>query len=63
MRRSGRHTGRREAEGFYATDDAALIEHYGGLIRIIEGSYQNLKVTTMEDVGIAEKYLNARREA
>jgi 2-C-methyl-D-erythritol 4-phosphate cytidylyltransferase len=44
-------------ECFYATDDAALIEHYGGSIRIIEGSYQNLKITTMEDISIAEKYL------
>ncbi|MBF0559035.1 MAG: 2-C-methyl-D-erythritol 4-phosphate cytidylyltransferase [Nitrospirae bacterium] len=41
-------------EGFYATDDAALIEHYGGLIRIIEGSYMNIKITTMEDINIAE---------
>lgn len=40
-------------EGFYATDDAALIEHYGGLVRIIEGTYMNLKITTMEDINIA----------
>lgn len=50
-------------EGFYATDDAALIERCGGSIRIIEGSYQNLKITTMEDISIAEKYLSVRREA
>jgi|SRR5208283_3070492 len=42
------------AEGFCATDDAALIEHYGGRIRIIQGSYLNLKITTLEDVSIAE---------
>src|SRR5208337_1482404 len=45
---------RARAEGFYATDDAALIEHYGGRVRIIEGSYMNLKITTLEDVNIAE---------
>jgi len=46
--------GKAHAEGFYATDDAALIEHYGGLVRIIQGSYLNLKITTLEDVNVAE---------
>ncbi len=46
--------GKAHAEGFYATDDAALIEHYGGRVRIIRGSYLNLKITTQEDVNIAE---------
>src|SRR5208283_1853457 len=46
--------GRAHAEGFYATDDAALVEHYGGRVRIIQGSYLNLKITTLEDVNIAE---------
>lgn len=41
-------------EGFYATDDAALIEHYGGLVGIVKGSYMNLKITTLEDIDIAE---------
>ncbi len=46
--------GKAHAEGFYGTDDAALIEHYGGRVRIIQGSYLNLKITTLEDVNIAE---------
>jgi len=46
--------GKAHAEGFYATDDAALVEHYGGRVRIIQGSYLNLKITTLEDVDIAE---------
>jgi 2-C-methyl-D-erythritol 4-phosphate cytidylyltransferase len=55
--------GRAHAEGFYATDDAALIEHYGGLVRIIQGSYLNLKITTLEDVNIAETlYLKGIRK-
>lgn len=41
-------------EGYYATDDAALIEHYGGSVRVIEGSYSNLKITTFEDIYFAE---------
>ncbi|MFZ6007532.1 MAG: IspD/TarI family cytidylyltransferase, partial [Nitrospirota bacterium] len=39
---------------YYATDDAALIERYGGKIKIIMGSYRNIKITTPEDIDIAE---------
>lgn len=46
------------SEGFYATDDSALIERYGGKVRIIEGSYRNLKITTPDDIVIAEALLN-----
>jgi 2-C-methyl-D-erythritol 4-phosphate cytidylyltransferase len=41
-------------ERFYSTDDAALIERYGGIIKIIMGSYKNIKITTPEDLDIAE---------
>jgi 2-C-methyl-D-erythritol 4-phosphate cytidylyltransferase len=41
-------------DGYSATDDAALIEKYGGRIRIITGSYRNIKITTPEDLEIAE---------
>ena len=44
-------------EGFYSTDDAALIERYGGKIKVVMGSYVNLKVTTPEDICIAEALL------
>jgi 2-C-methyl-D-erythritol 4-phosphate cytidylyltransferase len=42
------------ADKYYATDDAALIERYGGKIKIIMGSYRNIKITTPEDIDIAE---------
>ncbi|MCE5312332.1 MAG: 2-C-methyl-D-erythritol 4-phosphate cytidylyltransferase [Nitrospiraceae bacterium] len=42
------------AENYYATDDSALVERIGGRIRIIEGAYTNIKVTTPEDINIAE---------
>ncbi|HEX8949228.1 MAG TPA: 2-C-methyl-D-erythritol 4-phosphate cytidylyltransferase, partial [Dissulfurispiraceae bacterium] len=45
------------SEGYYATDDAALVERYGGRIRIVEGSYRNIKVTTPDDIYIAEAIL------
>jgi 2-C-methyl-D-erythritol 4-phosphate cytidylyltransferase len=41
----------------YATDDAALLEQYGGRIRIVMGSYRNIKITTPEDLIIAEALL------
>lgn len=54
---------RRAAEqGFAATDDAALVEHYGGTVVVVEGSMQNLKVTRPEDVVVAEAILAARAQ-
>jgi 2-C-methyl-D-erythritol 4-phosphate cytidylyltransferase len=41
-------------EGFYSTDDSALLERYGGKVKVISGSYMNIKITTPEDLGIAE---------
>lgn len=48
------------AEGFYSTDDSALVERLGGRIRVITGSYDNIKVTTPEDIPIAEILLKKR---
>ncbi len=38
------------AEGFIGTDDASLAERYGYRVRIVEGSYDNIKITTPEDL-------------
>lgn len=45
---------------FEPTDDCALLERYGGKIKITQGSYDNIKLTTPEDIAVAEKIL-ARR--
>ena len=45
-------------EGFYSTDDAALVERYGGRIKVVMGSYKNIKITTPEDLAIAEFLLS-----
>jgi len=37
-------------EGYYATDDSALVERIGGRVKIIMGSPFNIKVTTPEDL-------------
>jgi 2-C-methyl-D-erythritol 4-phosphate cytidylyltransferase len=35
---------------FYSTDEAALVERLGIKVRIVEGSYDNIKITTPEDL-------------
>ena len=42
------------AAGVLATDDAALVEWAGGEVRLVRGSYNNFKVTTPEDLLLAE---------
>ena len=41
------------AEGFHATDDAALVERMGRKVSIVPGSYDNIKITTPADVELA----------
>jgi 2-C-methyl-D-erythritol 4-phosphate cytidylyltransferase len=36
--------------GFYGTDDAALVERIGGKVKVIPGDPLNIKVTTPEDM-------------
>ncbi len=45
---------RARADGMAATDDAALYERYAGPVRVVMGSYRNLKVTRPEDLAVAE---------
>ena len=44
-----------QQEGRTITDDAALVELIGGSVKIVEGAYTNIKVTTPEDLMIAEQ--------
>ena len=43
-----------------ATDEAALVERYGGLVRVVAAPRENLKVTTPLDLLVAEQLLAAR---
>ena len=45
-----------------ATDDCALVEMRGGRIKIIKGRYDNIKITTPDDIEIAEKILEKRAD-
>ena len=42
------------ADGFYGTDESSLVERTGVKVRIVEGAYENLKITTSEDLLLAE---------
>jgi 2-C-methyl-D-erythritol 4-phosphate cytidylyltransferase len=49
-------------DGFRGTDDTALVERMGITVRMIRGDYGNIKITTPEDLFVAEALL-AEREA
>ena len=42
------------------TDDAAMVEGLGHRVKVFTGDYSNLKVTTPEDLAVAEVILKAR---
>ena len=39
------------------TDDASVVESAGNNINLIDGSYENIKITTIEDLALAEVLL------
>ena len=45
-----------EAEGFLGTDDASLLERQGWPLHIVTGDYRNIKITTPEDMLLAEAF-------
>ena len=45
------------ANAVWVTDDASLVEAMGSRVKIVEGSYRNLKITTKEDLKSAEALL------
>ena len=52
------HESIRSREMSNVTDDAMVVEQETGVkVRLAEGSYQNIKITTLEDLGVAELFL------
>ena len=45
-------------EGKDFTDDAGMLEYFGKTVYILDGSYKNIKITTLNDVDVAKIYLN-----
>lgn len=50
---------RAQEEGFRGTDDASLFERYIGRVKVVAGDYRNLKITTPEDLALAEVLLHS----
>jgi 2-C-methyl-D-erythritol 4-phosphate cytidylyltransferase len=46
-----------QAEGFLGTDDASLMERQGFPLHIVMGDYRNIKITTPEDMALAQAFL------
>ena len=48
-------------QGVNITDDAMVVETFSDIrIRLVEGSYTNIKVTTPEDIALAENFLSQK---
>ncbi|MCL2336721.1 MAG: 2-C-methyl-D-erythritol 4-phosphate cytidylyltransferase, partial [Firmicutes bacterium] len=44
-----------ERDGFEGTDDASLVERLGRPVKLVPGDYANIKITTPDDIPLAEK--------
>jgi 2-C-methyl-D-erythritol 4-phosphate cytidylyltransferase len=51
------------SRGFYATDEAALVEALGEMVVVVTGSPLNLKITTPDDLKMAEAFMALRQGA
>lgn len=47
-------------DGFTGTDESALVERLGAHVSVVPGTYENIKITTPEDLLIAECILKNR---
>lgn len=41
-------------DNYYGTDDSMLMEYFGQKVKVVEGSYNNIKITTPEDLILGE---------
>ncbi len=48
---------RARSEGFFATDDAMLLERYGYRVGVVMGEPTNIKITYPEDIALAQRLL------
>lgn len=52
-----------EKEKFLGTDDVQLVERMGVRAVVVDCGYENFKITTPEDISMAERILEKRRES
>ena len=53
---------RARKDSYLGTDDSSLVERMGHPVKLVQGRYSNIKITTPEDLDIAEKYIKSRRD-
>ncbi|MCG7343326.1 2-C-methyl-D-erythritol 4-phosphate cytidylyltransferase [Sporosarcina sp. ACRSL] len=51
-----------EAEGFLGTDESMIVERLGHPVRVVESTYDNVKMTTKEDLLFGEVLLKQRQQ-
>lgn len=51
---------RAEQDGFVGTDDAGLVMRNGGSVRVVMGSYDNIKITVPRDIEVAARIMRSR---
>ncbi|HHW07838.1 MAG TPA: 2-C-methyl-D-erythritol 4-phosphate cytidylyltransferase [Clostridia bacterium] len=49
-------------DGITATDDAGLVERLGRPVQVVQGEYTNIKITTPEDLALAELIWERRQQ-
>ncbi|NLK71944.1 MAG: 2-C-methyl-D-erythritol 2,4-cyclodiphosphate synthase [Clostridiales bacterium] len=47
---------------YYGTDDTVLVERIGIPVKTVQGSYRNIKITTEEDITIANSFIENKGE-
>ena len=50
-----------EKENFLGTDDSGLVERLGIPVKVVKSDYQNIKITTPEDLLIGEAFIREER--
>lgn len=50
------------AERYLGTDDASLVERLGKDVHVVMGDYRNIKITTPEDLILAEAFLKEQQQ-
>lgn len=51
-----------QADGFRGTDDASLVEYLGHPVRMVSGGKYNIKITTRDDLLLAESIIKTMRD-
>lgn len=49
------------SDNFYATDDVSLVERLGEKVKIVECEKENIKITTPQDLALAENFKSGAR--